>query len=157
MANNQAHTNGWLKHQVAIPIWAVVAVLVVLPILALFVMAATNADENIVLSRNDVTTDASGTQTWHGTLMNRTDSQYREIAVTIRFLDQKNQSVGETKGSIDQLAPGEKLHLQAPLPSRAKSIQIYSLQWRTGRNNVGRLLGPWAPWSFGYLQYDPSN
>ena len=135
----------------------VVVGLIVLPLLVLFVMAATDDDENIVLSRNDVITDASGVRTWHGTMMNRTDSQYREIAVTIRFLDSAGQPVGEATGSTDRLEPGEKLDLQAPLPSQAKNIQVYSLQWRTGRHNVGRLLGPWAPWSFGYLQYDPAK
>jgi len=49
--------------------------------------AALSDDENVVLSRNDVVTDTSGTRTWHGTMMNRTDSPYREVAVTIRFLD----------------------------------------------------------------------
>ena len=64
------------------------------------------------------------------------------------------QPVGKTSGRADRLEPGEELNLQAPLPSQAESMQVYSLQWRTG--DVGRLLGPWAPWPFGYLQYDPS-
>ena len=83
------------------------------------------------------------------------DSLYREVAVTIRFLDRDGQPVGETSGRADRLEPGEELKLQAPLPSQAESMQVYALQWRTG--DVGRLLGPWAPWPFGYLQYDPSD
>ena len=154
MARNVKTSNGWRERQWVIPAWTVVAALIVLPLLALFVMAATDDDENVVLSRNDVVTDALGTRTWHGTMMNRTDSQYREVAVTIRFLDQNGQPVGETSGRADRLEPGDKLDLQVPLPAQAESIQVYSLQWRTGK--VGRLLGPWAPWQFGYLQYDPS-
>lgn len=154
MTNNNG---GWRSHKLIIPTWTVLATLIVLPLFIMFVMAATDGDENIVLSRNDVITDASGNRTWHGTMMNRTDSQYREIAVTIRFLDPKGQTVGEASGSADILAPGENLNLQASLPSEAERIQVYSLQWRTGSRNVGRLLGPWRPWSFGYLQYDPSS
>jgi len=138
-----------------IPAWVGVAALIVLPLLVLFVMAATDDDENVVLTRNVVITNASGTRTWYGTMMNRTDSLYREVAVTIRFLDRDGQPAGETSGRADQLEPGEELYLQAPLPSQAESIQVYSLQWRTG--DVRRLLGPWAPWPFGYLQYDPSD
>ena len=139
----------------AIPAWVGVASLIVLPLLVLYVIAATDDDENVVLTRNDVATDASGVRTWRGTMMNRTDSLYREVAVTIRFLDRDGQPVGETSGRADRLEPREELNLQAPLPSRAESMQVYSLQWRT--DDVGRLLGPWAPWPFGYLQYDPSD
>ena len=126
-----------------IPAWVGVASLIVLPLLVLYVIAATDDDENVVLTRNDVATDASGARTWHGTMMNRTDSLYREVAVAIRFLDRDGQPVGETSGRAGRLEPGEELNLQAPLPSQAESIQVYSLQWRTG--DVRRLLGPWAP------------
>ena len=149
------HVTKWRESQWVIPAWAGITSLIILPMLVLFVMAATDDDENIVLARNDVVTDASDARIWHGAMMNRTDSTYREIAVTVHFLDRDDQQVGEASGRADRLEPGETLQLQAPLPSQSESIQIYSLQWRTG--NVGRLLGPWAPWQFGYLQYDPSN
>ncbi len=155
MARNAEEIDGWRGRQWVIPAWAGVASLIVLPLFVLFVMAATDDDENVALTRNDVVTDAAGARTWHGTMMNRTDSLYREVAVTIRFLDRDGQPMGETSGRADRLEPGEELNLQAPLPSRAESMQVYSLQWRTG--DVGRLLGPWAPWPFGYLQYDPSD
>ncbi len=157
MERNVGTIDWWLGCKWVIPAWAGVASLVMLPLLALFVMAATDDDENVVLSRNDVITDASGTRTWHGTMMNRTDSQYREVAVTIRFLDRDGGQVGEASGRANHLDPGEELNLQALLPSQAKTMQVYSLQWRTGRYNVGRLLGPWRSWAFGYLQYDPSG
>jgi hypothetical protein len=155
MATTVNHVDGWRGHQWVIPAWVGLAALIVLPLLVVFVLAATDDDENVVLSRNDVVTDASGNRTWHGAMMNRTGSVYREVAVTIRFLDLDGQPAGEASGNADRLEPGEKLNLQAQLPAQAVSMQVYSLQWRTG--NVGRLLGPWAPWQFGYLQYDPSD
>jgi hypothetical protein len=130
-------------------------VFVGVPLLVLYGLAATHPDENVVLSRNQVLTDASGARTWHGTMLNRTDSPYRDVVATIRFLGADDQSVGQISGVADHLKPGEMLNLQAPLPPQAVRMQVYSLQWRTG--HVGRLLGPWAPWSFGYVQYDPSE
>ena len=135
--------------------WAIVLGSMVIAVIVLFVIAATDDDENIVLSRNDVVTDASGKRVWHGVMMNRTDSLYRNIAVTIRFLDDKEYPVGKTSGRAEQLEPGEELKLEAPLPEGARSIQVYSLEWETGR--VSRTLGPWAPWPFGHRQYDPSG
>lgn len=131
-----------------------VSALVVVPLLILWVLLATDDDGNIALVRNDVVNENSGDRTWQGTMGNTTDSQYREIAVTIRFLDDKDQPVGEISGSADVLEPGESFDLQAPLVPQAVAVQVYSLEWRTGRKNkrTDPPLGPWAPWPFGHVQ-----
>lgn len=74
-------------------------------------------------------------------MLNPSDSEFRELAVTIRFLDASNQPVGEARGQIAQLQPGDSLPLKAALPKTAVRMQMYSLQWRAGRRNFGRLLG----------------
>ena len=153
MAQNGNNQPGMHRHQKGIRV--AVSALIVVPLLILWALLATEDDSNIALVRSDVELDDSGRRTWHGTMMNRTDSRYREVAVTIRFLGADDIPVGEARGQADLLEPGEVLPMSAPLPSQAERIQVYSLQWRTG--DVGRLLGPWAPWSFGYLQYDPSR
>ena len=128
--------------------------LFVIGILVLWVLGATDDDGNIALTQNDVLVEATGKRTWQGRMSNTTDSQYRDIAVTIRFLDQNDQPVGEISGSVQKLEPGESMPLQADLPVEAARMQVYSLSWRTGRNDksVGEPLGPWAPWEFGYVQ-----
>ena len=131
-----------------------VPALVVIPLVILWVMLATDDDGNIALVRNDVVQEGSRGRFWYGTMGNTTDSQYREIAVTIRFLDSNDQPVGEISGSTDVLEPGGSFRLQAPLAPEAVAIQVYSLEWRTGRNNkkTDPPLGPWAPWPFGHVQ-----
>lgn len=131
-----------------------VSALVVVPLFVLWVILATDDDSNIALVRNDVSQDVSGTRTWHGTMGNTTDSQYREIVVTIRFLDSNDQAVGEISGSADVLEPDESFTLQAPLPPEAVAMQVYSLEWVTGRKDkkTDPPLGPWAPWPFGHVQ-----
>ena len=109
--------------------------LIVVPLLILWVLLATDDDSNIALVRNDVVQDSSGERTWRGTMGNTTDSQYREITVTIRFLDDNDQKVGEVKGSADVLEPGESFDLQASLAPAAVAMQVYSLEWRTGRKD----------------------
>ena len=153
------NTRGGFRHwTVEVPVWSILAALMLLPLLALPVWVATaDAEESIPLSRNEVVVDSAGNRTWYGTMLNPTDSIYRELAVTIRFLDANDHAVGEARGQIAQLQPGESLPLQAALPATAVRMQMYSLQWRTGRRNVGRLLGPYRPWEFGYLQYDPAD
>lgn len=85
---------------------------------------------------------------------NTTDSQYREIAVTIRFLDANDQTVGEIRAGAAVLEPGESLDLEAKLAPQAAAVQVFSLEWRTGRKDkkTDPPLGPWAPWPFGYVQ-----
>ena len=128
--------------------------LVVVPLLILWFFLATEDDSNIALVRNDVVEDASGSRSWRGTMGNTTDSQYRDISVTIRFLDAYDQPVGEVSGSAVVLNPGESFDLQAPLPNQAVAMQVYSLEWETGRRNkrTDPPLGPWAPWPFGHVQ-----
>lgn len=138
-------------------VWAVVASAVVLPLVAMwvFLVSQTN-DENVAVARNEVVQDASGGRLWRGGMLNRADTEYREVAVTIRFLAEDGSTVGETSARADVLGAGQMLPLEAPLPASAVRMQMYSLQWRTGRNfNVGGLFGPYKPWEFGYLQYDP--
>ncbi len=131
-----------------------VSVLVVVPLLILWVLLATDDDGNIALVRNDVVHGSSGDRIWYGTMGNTTDSQYREIAVTIRFLDGNDQPVGEIHGSADVLEPGESFDLQTELVPQAVAMQVYSLEWRTGRKDkkTDPPLGPWAPWPFGHVQ-----
>ena len=131
-----------------------VSALVVVPLFVLWVILATDDDGNIALVRNDVSQDVSGTRTWHGTMANTTDSRYREILVTIRFLDSNDRAVGEISGSADVLEPDESFTLQAPLPPEAVAMQVYSLEWVTGRKDkkTDPPLGPWAPWPFGHVQ-----
>ena len=148
---------GLLGRRLSIPVWAILAAIVLPALLAAWVMLATEDDSNIALSRNEVVTDPTGARSWYGTMTNRTDSQYREVAVVIRFLDSQGKPVAEVRGTAGRMEPGDDLKLQAALPAEAAQVQIYSLQWRTGRANVGRLLGPWAPWQFGYLQYQKTT
>ncbi len=133
---------------------AAVSALIVVPLLILWVLAATDDDGNIALVRNDVVHDDTGGRIWHGTMENTTDSQYRQIAVTIRFLDSHDQPVGEISGRADVLEPGESFSLQTPLSPRAVAMQVYSLEWVTGRKDkkTDPPLGPWAPWPFGHVQ-----
>ena len=128
--------------------------LVVVPLFILWVMLATNDDGNIALVRNDVVEDDSGIRTWFGSMGNTTDSQYREIAVTIRFLDRNDQPVGQITGRESVLEPGEFFNLEAELPAEAVAMQVYSLEWVTGKNDkkTEPPLGPWAPWPFGHVQ-----
>ena len=152
MAQNGNNQPGMHRHQKGIRV--AVSALIVVPLLILWALLATEDDSNIALVRSDVELDDSGQRTWHGTMGNTTDSQYREIAVTIRFLDSADQPVGEVRGSADVLEPGESFDLQAPLAPEAVALQVYSLEWETGRwdKKTDPPLGPWAPWPFGHIQ-----
>jgi len=132
-----------------------VSALFVVPLLILWVILATDDDSNIALVRNEIIQDASD-RTWHGTMANTTDSQYRDIAVAVRFLDNNDQPVGEINGTAKVLEPGQSFDLHSPLPLEATAMQIYSLEWETGRNNnrTDPPLGPWATWPFGHVQAD---
>lgn len=151
MAEDAAQINSEPNPRCNRRLWVCIAAPV---LLVLWVAGALDDDGNIALVRNDVVHQNSDIRIWQGTMVNTTDSQYREIDVTIRFLDSQNQPVGEVTGRADQLEPGETLDLRAALPSNAARMQVYSLAWRTGRldKSVGEPLGPWAPWSFGYVQ-----
>lgn len=130
-----------------------VSALLVVPLLIVWFFLATDDDGNIALVRNDVVLN-DGANTWHGTMGNTTDSQYRDIAVTIRFLDAQDAPVGAISGRADVLEPGESFDIEARLPKGAVAMQVYSLEWETGRKNkrTDPPLGPWAPWPFGHVQ-----
>ncbi len=157
MAINLHTHGGFGSWTLEFKVWHLLAALILLPLLVMAVLAATYFDEGLVISRNEIVINAQDQRQWHGTLLNPSDSAYREIAVTIRFLDAQDQPVGEARGEIEQLLPGESLPLEGTLPETAERMQVYSLQWRTGRRNVGRLFGPYQPWEFRYLQFDPSD
>ena len=162
MASSATNTGGWISHRLMIPLKLVLAASAALPLAILYVLAATDPDGNIALTHNEVVDGGPTGRIWRGRMMNTSGSpspsQYREIAVTIRFLDQNGRPVGEAKGSADVLEAQQGFDFEAPLPATATSIQVYSLQWRTGDAGriVGRLLGPWPAWEFGYRQYDPA-
>ena len=130
----------------------IVPPILAVPLLILWMMAATEDDSNIALKRSDVVQDESGARIWHGAMVNTTDSQYREIAVTIHFLDSADQPVGETSGRAARLEPGETLELRSTLPPAATGLRVHALEWRTGRKDKHVRLGPYAPWPFGHVQ-----
>ncbi|MDB5691307.1 MAG: hypothetical protein JWO81_370 [Alphaproteobacteria bacterium] len=116
-----------------------------------FVKAATDRDENVALTRNEVAKGPSGGRVWRGTMTNRSDdSLYRDVAVTVRFLDRNGRPVGEVSGRADRLEAGKGLDLEAPLPALATGMQMHKLHWRTG--DVSADLGPYAAWPFGHVQ-----
>lgn len=129
-----------------------IAGIIVLPLLILFIVAATDDGENIVLTRNEVIESPSGALRWHATMTNRTDSVYRDIDVRFHFLDRDERPLGQASGSAARLEPGEQFAINAPLPDGAERIQVYSLEWKTA--DVARRLGPYAPWPLGYIQYE---
>lgn len=130
--------------------WTALAALVLLPLAGLWVMVATDPDENIVLSRNQVVASAGGARAWRGTFWNHSDSLYTDLDAVILFLDAEGRPVGQARGAARRLDPGEVFHLEAPLPREAARIQMYQLRWTTGGTSV--VLGPWRAWPFGYVQ-----
>jgi hypothetical protein len=159
MARNSG-TTGWLNRQVAIPVKWILTAIIVLPVLFLYLRIASNPDDNVALTRNEVAQDAAGGRTWFGRFNGSNEDAYREVAATVRFLDSSGQPVGEVSAHDDLLEAGEGLDLQAALPPEASMMQMYSLQWRAGRKGervIGELLGPYFPWQFGYLQRDTSR
>jgi hypothetical protein len=112
-------------------------------------MAATDDTDNIALSRNEVVSRPSGERVWHGTFWNHTDSLYTNLDAVILFLDKDGKPVGQAQGAADRLDPGETFHLQAPLPAEAVRMQVYQMRWT--RYGARAVLGPYRPWSFGYV------
>lgn len=151
MANEADSDFERFRRRFRLGVFAGAGALIVLPLLALLVLVATDDGENIVLTRNDVVKAASGERVWLGTMKNHTDSEYRDVAVTIRFLDRFGRPVGEVGGQAARMVPGTSFDLKAPLPAQAADLQVHSLHWRTGE--ARRFLGPYRPWAFGYVQY----
>lgn len=159
MARNSG-TSGWLDRRVAIPVKWILAAIILLPVLFMYLLIASNPDDNVALTRNEVVENGANGRTWFGRFNGSSEDSYREVAVTIRFLDSNGESVGEISGRDDLLEGGEALDLQAALPPEAVNMQVYSLQWRAGEEGeriIGELLGPYFPWQFGYLQRDMSG
>ena len=154
---------GFLHWTLEIPARAILIVLILVPPSAFLIgrlaigLAINDAEEDFPLIRNEVVVDGTGNRIWHGSFLNPRDSDYREVAATIRFLDANNRPVGEVRGQVERLGTGESLPLQGPLPQTAARMQVYSLQRRTEPDNSGRLLGPYRPWEFGYLMLDPAK
>ena len=150
MTSNPANSGGRRWRRWAIAGWAGLAAFILLPLFAVFVMAATDDDENIVLVRNEVVRTA-GEQSWQGTFWNHSDSLYTNLDAVILFLDKDGKPVGQARGAADRLDPGEYFELRAPLPAGAIRMQMYQLRW-SGPGGGSVALGPWKPWEFGYLQ-----
>jgi hypothetical protein len=85
--------------------------------------------------------------------------------VSVDLLDARNRTVGKAEAQAAELPLGTRLNLQAPLPSEAVRMRIYSVQWRMDRTTADRwlrrasgsaLMGPFRePWEFGYLMVEP--
>jgi hypothetical protein len=147
MADNAEIGGGRRRPRWIMAAWAGAAALVLLPFFALFVLVATDDGENVKLTRNDIIREASGDRTWRGAFTNRTGRPYEDVAVVMLFLDADGEPVAQARGSDMRLEPGDVLNVQARLPSRARSAQVYLLRWRTGDDR--RVLGPHRPWPFG--------
>ncbi len=106
MANEADSDFERFRRRFRLGVFAGAGALIVLPLLALLVLVATDDGENIVLTRNDVVKAASGERVWLGTMKNHTDSEYRDVAVTIRFLDRFGRPVGEVGGQAARMVPG---------------------------------------------------
>jgi hypothetical protein len=143
------------------------AALVILPILVLWFRVVHQNDEILALSRNEVVTDPAGQRTWAGSFVNTNGRTLRDVAVTVDFLDSGDRTVGKAEAEAAELTFGRRLDLQAPLPSDAVRLRIYSVQWRMDRSAVDRwlrrispraLMGPFRePWEFGNLMVDPAE
>jgi hypothetical protein len=124
-------------------------------------------DEILALIRNEVVTDPAGQRTWAGSFVNTNSRTLRDVAVTVDLLDSQNRTVAKAEAEAAQLTYGMRLDLQAPLPSDAVRLRIYSVQWRMDRTAADRwlrwispaaLMGPFRePYEFGYLMVDPAQ
>ena len=122
-------------------------------------------DEILALVRNEVVTDAAGQRTWAGSFVNTNSRTLRGVAVTVDLLDSQNRTVAKAEAEAAELPFGTRLNLQAPLPSDAARLRVYSVQWRMDRTTADRwlrrasgsaLMGPFRePWEFGYLMASP--
>jgi len=106
-------------------------------------MTGANRDA-LALSRDQLVREPLGGRTWRGTLTCRGDGLCTAVAVEIRFLDRNGRVMGGFSGRVERLAPGGGLELQSRLPAGATGLQIQSLRWTTGGEQVER--GPYAPW-----------
>ncbi len=153
MTTGQHPPKRWSNWTIEIKVWKILAALVILPILVLWFRIVHQNDEILALVRNEVLTDA-GQRTWAGSFVNTNERTLRDVAVTVDFLDSGDRAVGKAEAEAAELPFGTRLELQAPLPSDAVRLRIYSVQWRMDR--TAALMGPFRePWEFGYLMVDP--
>jgi hypothetical protein len=134
----------------AIATWILMGLLAVLALMTMFVMAATDDDDNIALSRNEVVQAPTGGRIWRGTFWNHTDSLYTDLDAIILFVDSDGRPVGQAQGAAAKLDPGEVFHLESPLPAGAARMQVYRLRWRR-EGGPRAALGPYQPRPFGYV------
>jgi len=167
MTTAQAKPKRWSTWTVEIKVWKILAALIILPIMVLWFRVVHQNDEILALARNEVVTDAAGQRTWAGSFLNTNGRTLRDVAVTVDFLDGGDRTVGKTEAEAAELTFGERLDLQAPLPSDAVRLRIYSVQWRMdrtaadrwlGRASAAALMGPFRePWEFGYVMVGPAE
>lgn len=136
--------------QLAIATWVVTGGLAVLAFGALFVLAATDPDENIALGGNAVARTADGGREWRGIFWNHSDSLYTRLDAIVLFLDARGRPVARAEGGAARLDPGEVFHVRARLPDDAAKMQVYRLRW-TSEGGGKADLGPFRPWPFGYV------
>ena len=167
MTTAQAKPKRWSTWTVEIKVWKILAALIILPILVMWFRVVHQNDEILLLVRNDVVTDAAGERSWAGSFVNTNSRTLRDVAVTVDFLDGGDRTVGKAEAEAAELTFGERLDLQAPLPSDAVRLRIYSVQWRMdrtaadrwlGRASAAALMGPFRePWEFGYVMVGPAE
>ncbi len=156
MTTEQGAPKRWSNWTIEIKVWKILAALVILPILVMWFRVVHQEDEILALSRNEVTTDATGQRIWIGNFVNTNEKPLRDVGVTVDFLDRENRTVAKAEAQAAELTFGSRLDLQALLPPDAVRLRIYSVQWR--REGTGVLMGPFRePWEFGYLMVDPAS
>jgi hypothetical protein len=147
----------WSSWTIEIKVWKILVALIILPILVLWFRVVHQNDEILALIRNEVVMDAAGQRSWAGTFVNSNDRTLRDVAVTVDLLDSEDRTVSKVKAEAAELKFGMRLDLQAPLPSDAVRLRIYSVQWRMD-GGPAVLMGPFhVPWEFGYLMADPAR
>lgn len=153
MTINNDNNRRWTDWSINIKVWKILATLIILPVLTFWMMVVHQEDEIIALTRNDVVVDGEGNRTWHGTFFNTDDITYRDLGVTVNFLDRNGDTVGKAEAETDALPAGVGIDLQADLPQEAVNLRIYSVRWRNDR--TATMFGPFRePWEFGYLMVD---
>ena len=147
----------WSNWTIEIKVWKILAALIILPILVMWWRVVHQNDEILALVRNEVVMDAAGQRSWAGSFVNTNERALRDVAVTVDLLDNENRTVAKAEAEAAELTFGMRLDLQAPLPSDAVRLRIYSVQWRMDQGPAA-LMGPFRiPWEFGYLMADPAK
>jgi hypothetical protein len=156
MTTGQDRPKRWSSLTIEIKVWKILAALIILPILVMWYRVVHQNDEILALVRNDVVTDAAGQRSWAGSFVNTNERTLRDVAVTVDLLDSENRTVAKAEAEAAELPFSARLDLQAPLPSDAVRLRIYSVQWRM--DGTAALMGPFRePWEFGYLMVEPAK